>query len=161
MCGLCTLESCTSMFHINSAQTRKESSRNYILVTFSPRNVWVVRSMECQNYQSHQEPKSVYSQEVTTQNTFRKGLKGFPGGLVIKNPPASAREMVTISDPGRFHMPRTTKPMYHNYWSCALEPRSHNCWSLCTLEPMLLDKRSQCNEKPGHRNQRVTPIHSN
>ena len=38
--------------------------------------------------------------------TFRKGLKGFPGGSVIKNPPASTREMVMISNPGRFHMPR-------------------------------------------------------
>ena len=92
------------MFHINSAQTRKESSRNYILVTFSPRNVWVVRSMGCQNYQRHQEPKSVYSQEVTTQKTFRKGLKGFPGGLVIKNPSANtgdAGDMGSIPGSGR------------------------------------------------------------
>ena len=22
-----------------------------------------------------------------------------------------------------------TKPMCHNYWACALEPASHNCWS--------------------------------
>ena len=22
-----------------------------------------------------------------------------------------------------------TKPMHHNYWACALEPASHNCWS--------------------------------
>ena len=28
------------------------------------------------------------------------------------------------------------KPMHH-IWACALEPRNHNHWSLCTLEPML------------------------
>ena len=29
-----------------------------------------------------------------------------------------------------------TKPVCHNYWSCTLEPVSHNDWSLCTLEPV-------------------------
>ena len=28
----------------------------------------------------------------------------FPGGLVVKNPPANARDMSTIPDTGRFHM---------------------------------------------------------
>ena len=27
----------------------------------------------------------------------------------------------------------TTKPMYHNYWACALEPVSHNYWT-CVLQ---------------------------
>ena len=34
---------------------------------------------------------------------------------------------------------RTTKPVHHNYWACALEPVLHN-------------KRSHRNEKPTHRN---------
>ena len=25
-----------------------------------------------------------------------------------------------------------TKPVYHNYWVCAVEPTSHNYWSPCT-----------------------------
>ena len=37
-----------------------------------------------------------------------------------------------------------TKPVYHSYWACALEPRSHNFWSLCGLEPMFCNKRSHC-----------------
>ena len=27
------------------------------------------------------------------------------------------------------------KPMHHNYWACALEPWSHNCWSLPACSP--------------------------
>ena len=34
----------------------------------------------------------------------------------------------------------TNKPTCHNY--CALKAGSHNCWSLCTLEPVLRNKRS-------------------
>ena len=46
----------------------------------------------------------------------------------------------------------------HNYWACALEPRSRNYWSLRALQPVL------CNEKPlqweaGAPQQRVAPNH--
>ena len=52
-----------------------------------------------------------------------------------------------------------TRPMCHNYWACALEPASHNCWAQVPqllkpvrLEPVLHNKRSHCNEKSAHRN---------
>ena len=55
---------------------------------------------------------------------------------------------------------RATKPMHHNYSSCALEPASHN---YCAhepqllkpthIEPMLRSKRSHRNEKPMHHNE--------
>ena len=55
---------------------------------------------------------------------------------------------------------RATKPMHHNYWACALEPASHNYWAwvpqllkTARLEPVLRNKRSYRNEKPGHRNE--------
>ena len=32
--------------------------------------------------------------------------RDFPGGPVVKNPPANAGAMGSISDPGRSHMPR-------------------------------------------------------
>ena len=55
---------------------------------------------------------------------------------------------------------RATKPMHHNYWACALEPRSRNYWAHALqllkptyLEPVLHNKRSQCNEKPAHCNE--------
>ena len=48
---------------------------------------------------------------------------------------------------------RTTKPMRHNYWDCALEPMSHNNWARMPqllkptrLEPMFSNKRSHCSE---------------
>ena len=52
-----------------------------------------------------------------------------------------------------------TKPVCHNYWTCALEPVSHNYWARIPqvlkpawLEPVLHNKRSHCNEKPAWRN---------
>ena len=51
------------------------------------------------------------------------------------------------------------KPVHHNYWACALEPVSHNYRARMPqllkptrLEPVLLNKRSHCSEKPTHRN---------
>ena len=41
---------------------------------------------------------------------------------------------------------RATKPMCHNYWACALEPRSH--MSPHALEPVVHSKRPHGNEKP-------------
>ena len=34
-------------------------------------------------------------------------LWDFPGGIVVKNPPANAGDMGSISGPGRSHMPRS------------------------------------------------------
>ena len=40
---------------------------------------------------------------------------GFPGGAVVKNPPANAGDTGSSPGPGRSHMPGATKPMRHNY----------------------------------------------
>ena len=37
-------------------------------------------------------------------------LQDFPGGPVVKNPPANARNVGLIPGLGRFHMPRKAKP---------------------------------------------------
>ena len=34
-----------------------------------------------------------------------KGNEGFPGGTMVKNPPANAGDMGSIPGPGRSHMP--------------------------------------------------------
>ena len=54
-----------------------------------------------------------------------------------------------------------TKPMCHNYWTCALEPVSHDYWArmLQLLKPARLrahapNKRSYCNEKSMYYNYR-------
>ena len=38
----------------------------------------------------------------------RNKPKGFPGGAVVKNPPANAGDTGLIPGPGRSHMPRST-----------------------------------------------------
>ena len=35
---------------------------------------------------------------------FKSKLMDFPGALIVKNPPANAEDMDSISGPGRFHM---------------------------------------------------------
>ena len=42
-------------------------------------------------------------------------MRGFPGGAVVKNPPANAGDTGSSPGPGRSHMPRATKPVHHNY----------------------------------------------
>ena len=63
------------------------------------------------------------------QNTCTRIFKGFPGGSVVKNPPAlegDTGSTLIWEDPT---CRRTTKPVCHNYWACALEPRSRDCWA--------------------------------
>ena len=36
---------------------------------------------------------------------FKRQCEGFPGGSVVKNPPASAGDTGFIPGPGRFYMP--------------------------------------------------------
>ena len=36
---------------------------------------------------------------------FKKGRWGFPGDLVVKNPPTNAGDINSIPNPGRYHMP--------------------------------------------------------
>jgi len=65
-------------------------------------------------------------------------MEGFPGGPVIKSPPANTGNTSLIPGPGRSHMPQS-KTQPHIYRSPrALEPSVH--------------KRSHCNEKPTHYN---------
>jgi len=65
------------------------------------------------------------------ENENQNHSKGFSGGSVVENPPAIAGDTGSIPDLGRFHMPRSTQPMSHNYWVCALETGSCNCGSPC------------------------------
>ena len=48
------------------------------------------------------------------------------------------------------HAVKQLKPVNHDYWACAPESRSRSYGSLCTLQPVLHNKRSHCNEKPTH-----------
>ena len=52
------------------------------------------------------------------QQVWEKGLEleeqGFPGDLVIRNPPANAGDVDSIPGPRRSHMPRSNKVVCHN-----------------------------------------------
>ena len=39
--------------------------------------------------------------------SLSKKVQGFPGGTVVKNPPANAGDMGSFPGPGRSHMPRS------------------------------------------------------
>ena len=66
-------------------------------------------------------------------------LPGFPGGLVVKNLPASAEDLGSIPGPGDPTCHRATKPVCHDYWAQALEPMGWKYWSSCAY--------SQCSIK--------------
>ena len=65
----------------------------------------------------------------------------FPGGTVVKNPPANAGDTGSSPGLGRSHMPQS------NY------ARAPQLLKPACLEPVLRLKRSHHNEKPAHRNE--------
>ena len=44
---------------------------------------------------------------VITHRFFNGWSQGFPGGSVVKNQPADTRDVGSIPDPGRSHMPQS------------------------------------------------------
>ena len=78
--------------------------------------------------------------------------QGFPGGAVVKNPPAKVGDMGSSPGPGRSHMP----------WSN--EARAPQLLSLCSRarEPQLLRPRATTTEARApraHAPQQEKPLH--
>ena len=68
----------------------------------------------------------------------------FPGGPVVKNPPANAEGAGLIFGPGRFHMPQGNQAHAPQLLSpCATTTEAHTPQSLCS-------KRSHHSEKSMH-----------
>ena len=95
---------------------------------------------------------------------LKKHIRDFPGGAVVKNPPANAGDMGSSPVREDPTCRGSSKPMCHNYWACTLEPARHNYWALVPqilkptcLEPMLRNKRSHLNEKPVHCKEEYPP----
>ena len=87
-------------------------------------------------------------------HSIQSYYEGFPGGAVVKNPPANAGDMGSnlVREDPTCH--GATKPVCLNYWACALEPASHKYWARApqllkpvSLEPVLHNKRSHRSEK--------------
>ena len=67
-------------------------------------------------------------------------IKGFPGGAVVKNPPANAGDTGLIPGLGRSHMSN--------------QARAPQLLKPTRLQPVLCNKRNHHNEKPMHRNEK-------
>ena len=117
--------------------------------------------------------KSLTEAEWGAEEVIRS-FRGFPGGAVVKNPPAGTS---LVAQWFRIRLPMqgtwvrvpvredptcrgATKFVRHNHWACALEPASHNYWD---REPRA---RAPQQEKPPHweahaPQRRVAPAHRN
>ena len=42
----------------------------------------------------------------TDRGVIKSSIKDFPGGSVVRNPPAKAGDLASIPGPRRFHIPR-------------------------------------------------------
>ena len=61
----------------------------------------------CWGARSYFKKTIVYSNFTLTVMVYRKRIKGFPGGAVVKNPPANAGDTGSSPGPGRSHVPRS------------------------------------------------------
>ena len=83
---------------------------------------------------------------------IKKNREDFPGGAVVKNPPANAGEMGSSPGLGRSHMLQSSYarvPQLLRLHSRACKPQLLK--PMC-LAPVLHTRRSHCNEKPVHCN---------
>ena len=72
--------------------------------------------------------------------------RDFPGGSVVETPPAKAGDTGSVPDLGGSHVPQST--YVHVFQSLGAETTESMCPGGCAL-----NKRSHCNEKPGHHNE--------
>ena len=66
---------------------------------------------------------------------------------MAESPPANAGDTSSVPGQGRCHMPRSNEAHEAQLLSHVRPPLRP-----AHLEPVLCNKRSRCNEKPGHRN---------
>ena len=85
--------------------------------------------------------------QLHTYARLHTGIKGFPGGSVVKNLPTNAGDAGSISDPGRSHMLQSN------------QAHAPQLLSLCT-GLVLCSKRNHCEEEPRHYSQ-SSPAHQN
>ena len=78
--------------------------------------------------------------------------QGFPGGAVVKDPPANAGDTGSSPGPGRSHMPRSNEARAPQLLSLRSRAREPQLPKPTRLEPVLRNKRSHRHEKPAHRN---------
>ena len=97
---------------------KKNKIMPFVATWMDPRDVWSKSDRERQ-----------ISYDISYMWNLKTGDRDFPGGTVVKNPPANAGTWVRalVREDTTCH--GATKPMCHNYWACVLEPACHNYWS--------------------------------
>ena len=95
----------------------------------------------------------VIGQEMKEFLKSKWSFGDFPGGSVVKNPPANAGDMGSSPGPGRSHMPWSNETRAPQLLSLRSRARKPQLLKPACLEPVLLNKRSHCNEKPVHRHE--------
>ena len=98
-----------------------------LMVWIHTTSVWCWRSEG--NVHMHNKQQNNKTQQ--TNNKIQKSTCGMWGSLLAqwyKSPPANAEDTGLIPGLGRSTC-GATKPVHHNYWVCALEPGSCNCWA--------------------------------
>ena len=104
---------------------------------------------------------ATWKDRLNARNGIKKEVEDFPGGAVVKNPPANAGDTGSSPAPGRSHMPRSNEarvPQLLSLRSRAREPqlekaRVPQLLKPARLEPVLHNKRSHRNEKRRHCNE--------
>ena len=91
------------------------------------------------------------------KSRLKQRNKGFPGGAVVKNLPASAGDMGLSPGPGRSHMPRNNKaraPQLLSLCSRAYKPQllsiSATTTEACAPRACALQQEKPPNEKTAH-----------
>ena len=70
---------------------------------------------------------NIYQHKLQDNTKDKKYMvSDFPGGAVVKNPPASAGDTGAIPGPGRSHMPWSNQARAPQLLSLCLESASHN-----------------------------------
>ena len=90
--------------------------------------------------------QAVASGKTLSPWSYKYCFRDFPGGPVVKNPPANAGDKGSIPSLGRSYMPRGNKTNVPQF----LKP-------LC-LEPVLRNKKSHCIGKPTNCNEEWPPL---
>ncbi|KAJ8790001.1 hypothetical protein J1605_004753 [Eschrichtius robustus] len=103
------------------------------------------------NKRSHRNEKPVHhNEEEPPLTATRESPRDFPGGVVVKNPPANAGDRGSIPGPGRSHVPRSNKarvPQLLSLHSRAREPQLLSPHA-ATTEARVPRDRARQQEKP-------------
>ena len=119
----------------------------------SPDRVWMVNMCFFTVCRMSELAFQVLSHFMLSISILKVG-EGFPGGSVVKNSLANARDTGSIPDAGRSHMPQSNSAWVPQPLSLCSRAREPQLLSSCatTTEAHAPSKRDHCRERLTHRN---------